>query len=131
MVLDASAAIEYLIDAGEVGRWVRARVRRETELGAPDVIDLEVLATLRNLLLRRELTKPSAELALRNFRSLRLIRFGAFPLMERVWSLRSTLTPYDAAYVVLAEALDGVLVTTDQRLARSRGHRARVVAFPA
>ena len=49
------------------------------------------------------------------------------PLAQRVWSLRDVLTPYDAAYVALAEALDAPLLTADRSLARSRGHRATIV----
>jgi predicted nucleic acid-binding protein len=40
--------------------------------------------------------------------------------------LRQNLTPYDAAYVALAELLDAVLVTGDKRLSRSPGLRCRV-----
>jgi len=43
------------------------------------------------------------------------------PLMGRMWELRDTIAPYDAAYVALAERLDGPLITGDDRLARSSG----------
>ena len=39
---------------------------------------------------------------------------------------RDSLTAYDASYVALAEALEATLLTRDFRLARARGHRARV-----
>lgn len=35
----------------------------------------------------------------------------ASPALPRIWKLRHVVTPYDAAYVALAEALDVVLVT--------------------
>jgi predicted nucleic acid-binding protein len=38
-----------------------------------------------------------------------------------VWALRDNLTPYDGAYVALAETLDCPLVTSDERLARASG----------
>jgi predicted nucleic acid-binding protein len=41
--------------------------------------------------------------------------------MLRIWELRDNLTPYDAAYVALAEALEVPLVTADQRLAQASG----------
>ena len=72
----------------------------------------EVVAALRNFVARGELS-----------------RYPAAPLLERIWQLRDRLTPYDAAYVCLAEALDIPLVTSDQRLARAGGHRADVVSF--
>jgi len=50
-------------------------------------------------------------------------------LLTRLWDLREVLSPYDAVYVALAEALDVELVTTDARLGRSRGHQARIISF--
>jgi predicted nucleic acid-binding protein len=37
-------------------------------------------------------------------------------LLGPIWALRNNLSPYDAAYVALATALDAPLVTTDARL---------------
>jgi predicted nucleic acid-binding protein len=39
------------------------------------------------------------------------------------------VTPYDAAYIALAEGLDVVLVTADTRLARAPGVRCDVEAI--
>ena len=50
--------------------------------------------------------------------------------MPRIWALVATLTSYDAAYVVLGEALPAALVTTDARLARSHGHTAEIITPP-
>ena len=47
-------------------------------------------------------------------------------MLERIWSLRDSVTAYDAAYVALAEILDCPLITCDARLARSHGHKARI-----
>jgi predicted nucleic acid-binding protein len=46
--------------------------------------------------------------------------------LPRVWELRNNLSAYDAVYVALAEALDAPLITRDQRLAATAGHRARI-----
>ena len=43
--------------------------------------------------------------------------------MDRAYELRSNVTPYDAAYVALAEALRCELVTADARLAAAPGLR--------
>jgi predicted nucleic acid-binding protein len=51
------------------------------------------------------------------------------PLIERCWELRENLTPYDAAYVALAEALEATLVTADDRLAHVRGPTCPVEAL--
>lgn len=46
--------------------------------------------------------------------------------MPRAFELRANVTPYDAAYVGLAEALDCPLLTGDARLAGAPGPRCEV-----
>jgi predicted nucleic acid-binding protein len=67
-----------------------------------------------------------AELAVADLLALPLQRIPHQQLITRCWELRANLTPYDAAYVSLAEVLDAVLVTGDKRLSRSPGLRCRV-----
>lgn len=131
IVLDASAAIDYLIDGGERGEWARAAIRRERSLVAPHVIDVEVVSGLRQLLARAEVSRRQAEIGLSDFAGLKLARYPVTILLDRIWRLRTVLTPYDAAYVALGEALGSPLVTTDGRLARAHGHQAAIVAFHA
>lgn len=69
---------------------------------------------------------PALIEALRDLAGFPLTRFSHEPLLERIWELRHSLSAYDAAYVALAESLDAPLVTCDARLARARGHAARV-----
>jgi len=130
IILDASAAIDYLVDGGERGEWVRERVVDESNVAAPHVIDLEVVSGLRQLLERDEVTLRQAANALADFVDLDVVRYPVTVLLDRIWQLRTVLTPYDAAYVTLGEALGSPLLTTDSRLARAHGHRAAVVAFP-
>jgi predicted nucleic acid-binding protein len=131
IVLDASAVIDYLIDGGERGQWARSSIRRERGLAAPHVIDVEVVSGLRQLLARAEVTRREAEVALSNFTGLKIARYPVTIFLDRIWRLRTVLTPYDAAYVALGEALGSPLVTTDARLARAHGHQAAIVAFQA
>ena len=72
------------------------------------------------------LAVPRADRAVANLAGLPIERYSHAFLMPRVWELRHNLTPYDAAYVALAEALDAVLVTADGRLARSSGPRCAI-----
>lgn len=48
------------------------------------------------------------------------------PLLERMWELRDSITPYAAAYVALAERLDGPLITCDVKLNAASGTRCAV-----
>lgn len=50
-------------------------------------------------------------------------RYPSLQFMRRAYQLRANVTVYDSAYVALAEALDCVLVTADERLARAAGPR--------
>lgn len=108
-----------LADDTEDGDAARARLLDEVELHAPHVIDLEVLSVLRRAVGADKLELRRAQLALDDLIDLRLTRYPHAPFARRIWSLRQNLTPYDAAYVTLAEELDCPLVTADGRLARS------------
>jgi predicted nucleic acid-binding protein len=131
IVLDSSAAVDYLVDGGESGEWVRETIEDESEVAAPHLVDPEVLSSLRKSVARGDVTEGQAGEALVDFGDLALVRYPATNLIERIWELRSILTPYDAAYVALSEALGGALFTTDLRLARSHGHEAEIVAYSA
>jgi predicted nucleic acid-binding protein len=130
IVLDASAAIDYLVDAGERGDWARAHIRHERSLAAPHVIDVEVVSGLRQLLARAEVSRRQAEDGLADFALLDLARYPVTLFLDRMWRFRMVLTPYDAAYVTLGEAFGWPVLTTDARLSRAHGHRAAIVAFP-
>jgi len=128
IVLDASAAVDYLVDGGARGDWVRATIEPERSVSAPHLIDVEVVSALRRHTAVKSLTVRGAQGAISDFQDLAVVRYPATPLLERIWQLRATLTVYDAAYIALSEVLDAPLVTTDARLARSHGHRADIVS---
>jgi predicted nucleic acid-binding protein len=130
IVLDASAAVALLVAEAEPGEWVADRLLTTENVGAPHHIDLEVLSALRRLVARREIPRSKAPEALQGLIELGLVRYDVTRLLERIWQLRDRLTPYDAAYVVLAETLAVPLVTVDRRLERAGGHRADIVAYP-
>jgi predicted nucleic acid-binding protein len=48
-------------------------------------------------------------------------RMPIAPLLDRMWQLRNNITPYDGAYVALAERLDATLLTCDAKLAAASG----------
>ena len=111
MVLDASGAVEFLLNT-ETGKRLALRLADDREtVHVPHLIDLEIAQVMR---LR----------ALQRWRDLDVERYPHEPFLGRVWNLRNNLTAYDAVYVALAETLSMVLVTGDRKLVGSPGVRA-------
>ena len=125
IVVDASVLAPALADDGDDGRIARARVANES-LAAPELVDLEVLSVLRGLVRAGSLTAERATEGLMDLVDLPLRRAPHRTLVTRCWELRGNVTPYDAAYIALAELLDATLVTADARLARAPGITCRV-----
>ena len=118
IVVDASVLATALGDDGEDGELARERLRGE-ELAAPEIIDLEVTSVWRRTLS----DERRASLALADLADLPMSRAPHLPFLARCWELRHNLTPYDAVYVALAETLDVLLLTADQRMAGASGVR--------
>lgn len=126
IVVDASAVIELLLRS-PLGVRVGARLfDPAVALNAPHLLDVEVVQVLRRFEQRGELSPERGLAALRLFQALPIRRHRHEPLLTRIWALRANCTAYDAAYVSLAEALDAVLVTCDDRLGHAPGMRATV-----
>ena len=125
IVVDASVIVTALADDGPDGDQARERLRGE-RLAAPHLIDLEVISAWRRMASAGDLAGRRAELAIADLRALRVDRVSHGRLLERCWELRANLTIYDGAYVALAEILDAVLLTADNRLARAPGMRCTI-----
>jgi predicted nucleic acid-binding protein len=127
-VLDASAAVALLVDAGPAGTWVAETVRGGT-LFAPELMPFEVANILRRHALAGVLDHSAATLAHADLVALAVELYPYATLADRIWALRHTLTAYDAAYVALAEMLAAPVVTLDARLGHAAG--TAVLAYPA
>jgi len=126
IVLDASAAIEWILRTEAGGAIARRILSSGGSLHAPHLVDLEVASALRKHVALHGLIPRRAQEALQDFLRLNLRRYPHAPLLPRVWELRANLTAYDAAYVALAEALGATLLTCDGKIAAAAGHRAKV-----
>jgi len=125
IVIDCSAVVDALT-AAEDADSLRARMSGE-DLHAPALVDFEVVAALRGLVLGNHLTPGRAEDALTDFDDLTIERWpSSDALRRRTYQLRHNVSAYDAAYIALAEALDCPMLTRDGRLRTSAGHHARV-----
>lgn len=125
IVVDCAALVDALTAVAGTEE-LRAELTSE-DLHAPSLVDYEVVSALRGLTLRGQLSPTRAEDLLTDFEDLPLQRWAsADALRRRAFQLRDNVSPYDAAYVALAEALDCIRVTRDKRLAHSSGHDARI-----
>jgi len=129
IVLDASAAVDWLLQT-PAGLSIEKRIysRNET-LHAPHLLDLEVTQVLRRLLRQGVLSGRRADEAVRDLLDLRINRYPHLVFLSRIWQLRHTLSAYDASYIVLADQLGATLLTRDRRLAVAMGHAATVELF--
>lgn len=118
IVVDASVVVTALVDEGRDGNTARERLAKD-DLVAPALIDLEVVSVLRRLESKGQLSERRALLAAEDLFDLRIERVTHRDLIPEVWQHRHNLSPYDAAYVVLAELLDVPFVTSDKRLSEA------------
>jgi predicted nucleic acid-binding protein len=126
IVVDASAVTELLLQT-ERGAAVEERIyRKDDDLHAPHLLDVEILSALRRLVRDGEISAGRAGEALEDLSVLRIVRHAHAELLDRAWHLRKSLTAYDAMYVALAESLDAVLLTCDGPLAATPGHGVRI-----
>jgi predicted nucleic acid-binding protein len=125
VVVDASVVASALTNEEELGDRLRERLERE-RLVAPALVDLEVVSAWRGQVRAGRLSAGRAEVAFSDLAALRLERTLHAPLVGRIWELRDNLTAYDASYVALAETLETILLTGDERLARAPGIRCDI-----
>ncbi|NHA69390.1 type II toxin-antitoxin system VapC family toxin [Phycicoccus flavus] len=118
IVVDCAAVVDALaaVDGGEALEEELARNR----LHAPSLLDYEVGSAVRGLVLGGHLGVNRARDLLADYDALPVRRWpDAAALRDRAFDLRANVSAYDAAYVVLAEALGCPLLTRDARLARA------------
>jgi predicted nucleic acid-binding protein len=130
VVVDASALVAVLADAGPAGAWVAATIVGSS-LAAPCLALFETANILRRQANASALDQTEATLAHADLVALPIELWPYAPVADRAWELRENVTAYDASYVALAEFLDAPVVTLDARLARSPGTRCRVLAHAA
>jgi predicted nucleic acid-binding protein len=129
IVLDASAAVDWLLQT-PAGERIEQRIySRNDTLHTAHLLDVEFAQVLRRLMREGTLTPKRAAEAIEDLTALRVTRYAPVVLLDRIWRLRHNLSAYDAAYVALAEELKAPLITRDRRLAAAPGLAAVVEVF--
>jgi predicted nucleic acid-binding protein len=129
IVLDASAAIDWLLQTA-AGQQIENRIYSRAEtLHAPHLLDLEVTQVLRRLVRERAVSVQRADFVVQDLLNLRLIRYPHDIFLPQIWRLRDNLSAYDAAYVALAGKLGAALLTRDARLAAAAGVAVKVEVY--
>lgn len=128
LVVDASCLVETLI-GGPRAEAIGGRLAADPDHAAPHIIDVEVFGVVRREHQRGRLDRTEAAQAVEDLEAWPGERFGHRLLLPRAWELRDTVRGWDAMYVVLAEILEAVLITTDRRLAAAPGPTCRIEAL--
>jgi predicted nucleic acid-binding protein len=129
IVLDASAAIDWLLQTA-AGKQIEERIfSRGESLHAPHLLDLEVAQVMRRLVREGAVSAPRADQAIQDLLDLRVTRYPHFVFLPHIWRLRDNFSAYDAAYVALTEKLGATLITRDARLASASARVASIELF--
>lgn len=128
IVLDASAAVDLLLSLPR-GKAVGEHLRGHKVI-APSHFDVEVVNAIRRLTSRGYISEHEGEEAIETLSRLPIERWQAHKFNSNAFRLRNSVSMSDAYYVILAEAVNAPLLTTDGRLARTTGHSAKVI-FPS
>lgn len=128
-VVDASVLVAFYASDDPRRARVATRLAVGDPLFAPAHVDAEIVSALRGLSRPNPVLRTAVPGALRHLATFPIRRMPLAPLLQRIWELRDNLTAYDAAYVALAERLDGPLLTCDTKLAGASGPRCRFDAI--
>ena len=123
LIVDASVLTAFYAADDPRREAVVARLALGDALFAPAHIDAEVVSALRGLARRVPSLYAAMPGALRHLAQLPIRRMPLASLLERMWELHQNVTPYDAAYVALAEQLGAAVLTCDGKLAMASGPR--------
>lgn len=132
IVLDASALVLSLTDAGERGGHVRDLLGGrygDDHWAGPEHLAVEAAQAIRGLLLRSLLSERDARQSWTALAGIRVSVLRGPAVLERIWQLRHNVSAYDAAYVAVAESLSAPLLTADRRLASATGPRCTFVVI--
>jgi predicted nucleic acid-binding protein len=127
IVVGASAMVSALVD--DPANPGLLALLADEELHAPALLDFEVASALRGHVLGGKLDPVRLDEAVEDYTAFRVERHQMTDLLGHMLDLRDNFTVYDAAYLVLALALEAPIVSADAKLqeATRLGIEVRVV----
>jgi len=114
IVIESSAMVEALV--GDPANPELLALLADEQLHAPTLLDFEVASALRGHVLGGKLDPVRLEEAVEDFIAFRIERHPMTDLLGHMLDLRDNFTVYDAAYLVLAQALEAPVVSADAKL---------------
>jgi predicted nucleic acid-binding protein len=114
IVIESSAMVNALV--GDPANPDLLALLADEELHAPALLDFEVASALRGHVMGGKLDPVQLDDAVEDFIAFRIERHPMTGLLSHMLDLRKNLTVYDAAYLVLAQALEAPIVSADTKL---------------
>jgi predicted nucleic acid-binding protein len=130
-VIDSSAWVSTLLPSDGRGVRVRELLADFDEWWIPEAFDLEVLYAMRGHMLRQTISLGDLLGIGQALMRFPFQRVSTTTLNQRIVSLATTISTYDAAFVAVAELLGAPLMTTDVRLSRATGPRCEFLLVEA
>ena len=127
IVVEASAMVGALVD--DPANPHLLALLADEELHAPALLDFEVASALRGHVLGGKLDPVRLDEAVEDYTAFRVERHQMTDLLGHLLDLRDDFTVSDAAYLVLAQALEAPVVSADAKLqeATRLGIEVRIV----
>jgi predicted nucleic acid-binding protein len=114
IVIESSAMVNALVDHPANPNLLA--LLADEELHAPALLDFEVASALRGHTLGGKLDPARLDEAVEDFTAFRIERHQMTTRLGHMLDLRDNFTLYDAAYLVLAQALEAPVVSADTKL---------------
>ncbi|MFT4260023.1 type II toxin-antitoxin system VapC family toxin [Microbacterium sp.] len=118
IVVDASAIVELITDDHGLHAVVRDHLLEADDVVGPEHVIIDAASALRGMWLGGISSYEIFRSDLAVLSALEIETRPDVALLPRIHELAHNMTPYDAAYVALAEVLDCPLLTLDRKYAR-------------
>ena len=127
IVVESSAMVDALV--GDPANPRLLALLADEDLHAPALLDFEVASALRGHLLGGKLDPVLLEEAVADFATFRIERHHMTGLLGHMLEQRENFPVHDAAYLVLAKALEAPVVSADAKLKEATRLGIRVQVF--